>query len=279
MNTSEHTLINANGQKIFVTEYTPHQPTAQAVLFVHGLGSSQAEFGPIPGRLADQGILALTFDLSGHGQSEGTRGLLSEPIVLNDIRCVLDTFKNSYPNCQYVIAGHSLGAHAALVSTLHMNLIKACILIAPQKRSGDSLPFFKRWLIRLLGTMYALCAALPDWYVKNPARYDDLFVTANAVQKARQSGFMAERINLKICAYTKNINNLDLVRRLSKPVLFVAPRQDKQVPPEKIRELFDHTLSSQKHFVGLKDCGHSPFFEDSHNELLHTMMNFINSYP
>jgi uncharacterized protein len=51
------------------TLYVPSDPSGWGVLFVHGVLSSQDSYRVYAEELAARGIICLTFDLSGHGQS------------------------------------------------------------------------------------------------------------------------------------------------------------------------------------------------------------------
>jgi uncharacterized protein len=51
---------------------TPDEPSGRGLLFIHGLHSTQAGYGPRAQRAAETlGATTLTFDLGGHGESEG----------------------------------------------------------------------------------------------------------------------------------------------------------------------------------------------------------------
>lgn len=96
----------------------PGQPPS--VTFVHGLGSSKdsPRNVVIAERLVDEGIAALLFDLSGHGESGGRPGAIGQ--YVDDLAAV-EAWARSRPELRggrHAIAGSSLGALVALQAVL-----------------------------------------------------------------------------------------------------------------------------------------------------------------
>src|ERR1041384_4212451 len=66
------------------------------VLIVHGLGEHCGRYEELAGRLNQWQWNALSFDLRGHGRSEGRRGGLREPDdLLVDLASVIDSARRS----------------------------------------------------------------------------------------------------------------------------------------------------------------------------------------
>lgn len=85
---------------------------APAILFLHGLGSDQRGYESRAAAAADAlGAVCLTFDLGGHGESDGDRDLLSPREHLQEVCCAYDALPAS---CDRVgVCGASYGGFLA----------------------------------------------------------------------------------------------------------------------------------------------------------------------
>jgi uncharacterized protein len=86
--------FESKGRRIAGRLYSPAEPSGRAILFIHGLHSTQAGYGPrAEAAGAGLGATSLSFDLSGHGESEGDkhsitlREHLAETLMAYDTLC------------------------------------------------------------------------------------------------------------------------------------------------------------------------------------------------
>ena len=103
------------------------------LVLCHGFLSSHVEFGTLPERLADHGYSVLTFDLSGHGASEGERGVVTTTSGLTDVRTafnILRTQPSTDPK-RVGIIGQSLGAIISICTLVREERFKCGIALAP----------------------------------------------------------------------------------------------------------------------------------------------------
>lgn len=110
-----------NGQKITGSLLLPKhlKDKNPAVLFFHGMTSSEANYIPLAQRMAEKGIVGLTINLRGHGDSEGSFDELTIHDGMKDGIKAYDTLvKYPFVDKERVgICGASFGAGiAALVS-------------------------------------------------------------------------------------------------------------------------------------------------------------------
>ena len=104
---------------------------APAVLLVHMLSRSHADWGGLPERIRDAGITALAIDLRGHGQSSGSAQDLQA--MVGDVRAAA-LWLSTRPNVrgdQIAIVGASLGASLALLAVVNVPQVRAIALLSP----------------------------------------------------------------------------------------------------------------------------------------------------
>ncbi|MEK7095788.1 MAG: alpha/beta fold hydrolase [Patescibacteria group bacterium] len=111
---------------------SPLKDKNPAVLFIHGWTSAQDRYSDQAKNLNDLGVICLTFDLRGHGISDGNINAQSRQNFLDDTLCAYDFLvsdKNVDPN-SITIIGSSFGAYLALLLTRHRE-VKRLILRVP----------------------------------------------------------------------------------------------------------------------------------------------------
>jgi uncharacterized protein len=81
----------SSGRTLVGRVYAPGGPSLAGVLFIHGLHSDQTGYKERAEPVTEQvGAVCLTFDLSGHGESDGSRWALSPRDHLADVTAAYD---------------------------------------------------------------------------------------------------------------------------------------------------------------------------------------------
>ena len=122
---------STDGVSIAGEIYEAASRPAPAVVLVHMLSRSRADWDGLPDRIRDAGITALAIDLRGHGQSSGSAQEL-QPMI-EDVRAAT-RWLASRPNVradQIAIVGASLGASLALLAALELPQVRAIALLSP----------------------------------------------------------------------------------------------------------------------------------------------------
>lgn len=114
MNHREFNWLAADGVTLFGQEWRPAAAKGVVVL-VHGLGEHSGRYGHVARFLNDCGFGLVSFDLRGHGKSEGKRGHApSYDAIMDDIDHVVSEANQSYPGAPLFLYGHSLGGNLVL---------------------------------------------------------------------------------------------------------------------------------------------------------------------
>ncbi len=117
--------ITEGGRALRNTLFSPNAPDGGAVLFVHGYKADRRSCEPTALQLTKMGFICMTFDLGGHGKSEGQLPDLS----VNDH--VTDT-KQAYAHLarqegvdrsRIGVIGRSYGGLLAVLATLDPNVL------------------------------------------------------------------------------------------------------------------------------------------------------------
>lgn len=99
------------------------------VVLLHGFGSDRREMARSAVELAQRGIVALTFDLRGHGQSGGVYG--EDPV--DDVLAALAALARQ-PGVdakRLALVGHSMGGRLVLLAAAREPIVAATVALAP----------------------------------------------------------------------------------------------------------------------------------------------------
>jgi alpha-beta hydrolase superfamily lysophospholipase len=126
------------------------------VLIVHGLGEHAWRYDPLAQKLNEWGYCVRAFDLRGHGESGGDRGVIpSDDALLDDLAEVLsDTRKHiAQPwSCPLILLGHSMGGLiAATFVRREIGPVDGLVLSSPALDAG--IGAVQRKLIDVLGKL------------------------------------------------------------------------------------------------------------------------------
>ena len=157
-------FLNSRGEKLHYKYYMPAgEPPKKLAVFIHGYvaHSNRPNTRLYGGKLSDNGIAFFTFDLHGHGYSEGLRGYIRNYCnLLDDVVCFLRLIfqgeKHIFsPDVNFRLTGQSMGGAIATAIGL---LIHGCNEIGSYSDS-DSIRFLQSLSKRHLGCIL-LCPAL-----------------------------------------------------------------------------------------------------------------------
>jgi alpha-beta hydrolase superfamily lysophospholipase len=124
------TFPSLDGTTLAGEFYEASARPAPAVVLVHMLTRTKADWGGLPDRLQEAGITALTFDLRGHGGSSGAQAL---PEMVQDVRAAVQWLA-ARPGVRpgsIGLVGASLGASLSLLAAVELPAVRAIGLLSP----------------------------------------------------------------------------------------------------------------------------------------------------
>ena len=116
--------------RLFLRSLRPQRPRA-VLAIVHGLGEHSGRYKALAEALADHGLAYYSFDLRGHGESEGLRGDVQDfGDYLNDVDAFLKVVRQREPSLRIFLMGHSLGGVIAVFYALAHQAELAGLIVA-----------------------------------------------------------------------------------------------------------------------------------------------------
>jgi alpha-beta hydrolase superfamily lysophospholipase len=149
-----------DGLRLYAQGWQPETEPKGVVCLVHGLGEHSGRYAHLAAFLNQAGYALLTFDLRGHGQSEGQRGHTpSYEALLDDIAHLLDEAAKRYPNCPRFLYGHSLGGNLVINYALRRRpKLAGVIATGPLFRPAFEPPAWKLTLARIMYNLWPTLA-------------------------------------------------------------------------------------------------------------------------
>lgn len=120
MSLQEFYINTKDDTKLLFKEFKPSVNPKAVIAIVHGLGDHSGWFSNLINHFVSKKYAVITFDLRGHGRSEGKRGHIpSYNTVLDDIDILYNLSQKHFEDKSVFLYGHSFGGNLVLNYILH----------------------------------------------------------------------------------------------------------------------------------------------------------------
>ncbi|KAG8215743.1 putative hydrolase [Butyriboletus roseoflavus] len=252
-------LTLPSGLSLHVEHTSPPQGVSAAlgaILFIHGLGGSGANIGPV---IEASGLAStrkiITFDLEGHGLSPLSGNEISIANYAESARAVLDVHGVE----KAVVIGHSMGGIiATTLAAAYPARVAKLILLGPVKQIGESR--VKALMARAEAVRKAGMIAVADTVSKAGMSQRSLATSLLARHFVRVSllNSPVEGYVLACLAVAKATD--PQYANIEADTLILAGEEDKVVPREMVVFLKEHIPKVK--MTTMKDVGHWHLVED-----------------
>jgi alpha-beta hydrolase superfamily lysophospholipase len=154
MQHAERTITLPTGQHIAVYEWKPEQARGVVVL-VHGMGEHAGRYEHVAAAFNRAGYALRSFDLPGHGKSDGTRGhIASNALSLDLVAGQIAEAQATYPGLPCFLYGHSMGGNIVLFYLLQRKpRLAGAIVTSPGLGTAEPVPAWKTLLGKAMYNM------------------------------------------------------------------------------------------------------------------------------
>ena len=237
---------DADGKKIHAYVLRHPKKTDKWLIALHALTGQPFEASLVAREFYDRGYNIITPSLRGHGLSSDDRVSMGY-MDAKDVRQWTEYILKECPEAKIALHGMSLGAAAVMLAT------------------GEGLPDNVRCVIEDCGF----------------ARCNEQFVGA----AAEYVGKSAKTFGVLMNAFMKfvreydltDINPINCVRKSTIPMMFIHGEDDKVVPPENCRELYD-ACPAPKEILLIPGAGHMAAGVRAHDEYYEKVFEFVGKY-
>ena len=231
------------GLQLFRQSWFPEGDIRAALAVVHGFGEHSGRYGNLVGVAVPKGYVVHAFDLRGHGRSPGPRGYINSfADFREDVGRFLAWVQSQHPALPLFLLGHSMGGLIVLEYVLHdADGLAGVVASGPLLGQAGISPLLF-WMSRLLSGVLprlTLNTSLDATTISRDPAVVEAYVGDPLVHSLGTPRLSTELTK----AYTwvqAHAGDLDL------PCLIVQGGADQLVPPESVRQFYEHIRCADK---------------------------------
>jgi alpha-beta hydrolase superfamily lysophospholipase len=213
------------------------------IICLHGIGANRSQFYGISEKLVTEGYSTLLMDLRGHGLSGGeytTYGYHEK----NDVRVIVDSLKKRYPKKTIGIWGYSLGGAVALQSLAQDDRLEYGIIES---------------------TFSSMDQVVYDYQARYTGGLSFPFLCDIALDSADEiADFNHEQVVPSESA-----------KEITQPIFMAHGKDDKRIPIENGRQIFENLGSQSKQFIEVKSANHTNVRIVGGNQYFKNILEFL----
>jgi len=276
-NHQEGRFNGAENTNLFEQSWTPVKGNSKAlVIFVHGLKDHSDRYAEVGRKLSQNGFGIYSFDLRGHGDSEGRRVWTdSFDDYITDLEIFYDRVHNLEPNKPIFLFGHSMGG--AIVTTFvlkNSRPVAGLILSAPALKPGEDINAFLIGTTKILGSITPSLAVL-DLPNEKFSR-DPKMVEAISHDPLIYQGKGPARTAKELLKAIANIE--EKMTEITLPFITLHGTKDGLTNPDGSRELFKKAKSTDKSIRIYEGVYHDLLHEPEKEKVYGDILDWLNSH-
>jgi acylglycerol lipase len=249
--------VTPRNNKLFVWHVSPESTPKALILLVHGHGEHSKRYLDWANKFVGQGYAFLTWDLVGHGLSDGQRGHVShyEEFLL-EIDLAITKGGEFFPNIPIVLYGHSMGGNIVLNHSIRRCCsVKGIIVTSPWIKLTKPISPALDFIVTVLNYI------LPFVPIKSSVLPSDLSHIDDEVQMYKNDPLVHSKITPQLYVAIRRAGEyiLKYAKRIKTPVLLLHGESDQIT-------LFD---STKEIAAKIENCTFVPWpnmYHELHNE-------------
>ena len=274
---STGTYESDDGLRLFEQEWSPEGTPKAGVVIVHGYGEHTGRYVHVAEELTQNGYAVSTFDLRGHGRSQGDPRTFVRSFDehLDDLERFLSRVRERHSGRPLFLFGHSMGGTiATLFAIARQPEIRGLLLSGASLKLSDnyspsmitlakiiSLVLPKLRLIKLDASAVSRDAEVVREYVTDPLVYHGGIPARTGAEMNRAM----ERIRQRM-------------ETLEVPLLIMHGTCDLLADPEGSRQLYDRAESDDKDLRLYEGLYHEILNEPEKTQVLADMVEWLDTH-
>ncbi len=249
-------FTSLNATRLFYN-FWRNESSQTCLIIVHGFGEHSGRYQELVNALLDLKLNICTFDLRGHGRSEGKEVFVNQFCDFkNDLLGLRRLIQSTYSINQFILFGHSMGGLIALDAMLAEPLAWQRLML--------SSPFlgipFGEPLLRELSRILNLI--VPGMVWDNPVPPIGLTHDKSELEVYSRDALIRRRITIRLAHEMFQACRSIRVRanEITKPLFVMSAGQDRVVSLKRTQELVQQVRTSDKEFH---------VFDGFYHEILH----------
>lgn len=266
------TYISHDGLKIYSQVWKPVEKPKKVICLVHGIGEHSGRYAAWAEKFIAAGYAFFSFDLRGHGKSEGKKGdATSYELFMKDIEQALQETVNQFPDIPVILYGHSLGGNFVLNYLLRKQPeITGAIVTSPWLELALKVPFFKETLGKVVRKI------IPGLIQPNGLHFEDLSRNVSITEMYKNDPLVHNKISVRLyfAACNSGAWVMENTDKLKTPLLLMHGDKDR-ITSYKASALFAEK-TKQKTFLKIwEGCYHELHNEPENEEIERVVLKWL----
>ncbi|MDF1519690.1 MAG: alpha/beta hydrolase [Brevefilum sp.] len=262
----EGIFTGARDTRIFYQAYLPEDQVRASIIIVHGLGEHSGRYENVVNYLAPLGYALYSFDLIGHGQSDGARAFVE---AYEDFSETLTMYKNKVrgwqPDKPLFLMGHSMGGLIASEYLIdHSDEFTGAVISAPLIMVPDNInkaTILAGKILSRIAPNMGITAVDPSGVSRDPD-----VVHAYGTDPLVFHGKTTARLSAELLKAIMRVN--DEFKKITVPFVVLQGSDDKLVNPRGSKMLYEHAGSDDKSMKIYDGLYHEVFNEPERDQVL-----------
>ncbi|MEM5774234.1 MAG: lysophospholipase [Anaerolineaceae bacterium] len=267
---------SCEGETLFEQWWLPDAGMQAMIVIVHGIAEHSGRYAHVGEYFCQHGFGVGSFDLCGHGRSNGKKAYIkSFSNLLDDLAVFIQRAKEQAPGKPIFLLGHSLGSGIVARYMIDYDLggVHGAVLSGPLVVIGSSIPPALIKAARVLG---AITPKLPVLKLDNTTVSRDPAVRENydtdpLNYRGKLRARTGDQINQALQYIQANMEKISL------PMLIVVGSQDKLVDPAGAHMLYEKASSKDKTLKVYEGLYHEVLNEPEKEQVMDDILAWISA--
>ena len=273
MQHTEGKFTGRNNFNLYYQSWLPDGKPIAVLIIVHGIAEHSGRYSNLVNYFVPKGYAVYSFDLRGHGKSDGTRSYIEHfSYYLDDLKTYFDMVSQQNPNTKIFLVGHSMGSTIAMAYAVeHQSELTGLIVSGTTLKAGNSVSKASILMAKILSVL------VPKMGVAsldvNDISRDKAVVAAYINDPLNYTGKLRARWGAELL---KTMNKLQsTISELSLPILIMQGTADRISDPSSSKMLFDGVSSKDKTLKLYEGFYHEIFNDPDRQQVFADMENWL----
>ncbi|MBN1643350.1 MAG: lysophospholipase [Dehalococcoidales bacterium] len=261
--------------KLYSQHWLPDGIPDAILLVVHGLAEHSGRYSNLV-NFVPKGYAVCSFDLRGHGKSEGRRGYVERfSYYLDDLKIFFDKVCHSQKDTRIFLVGHSMGGAIATAYALkYQKEFDGLILSAATLKQGSSITGSMAMMAKVLSCFLPKMgvSVLNASTISRDKAVVDAYVNDPLVYRGKISARLGAEALKTIEQLPSRMAEIDL------PLLVMYGTDDRLSDPAGSKMLFERAGSKDKVLIGYESFYHEIFNEPDRQQVFADMEGWLSRH-
>ena len=244
MQHTEGKFTGRNNYNLYRQAWLPDGVPIAVLIIVHGIAEHSGRYSNLVNYFVPKGYAVYSFDLRGHGKSDGIRSYVEHfSYYLDDLKIFYDKVREENKNAKVFLVGHSMGSTIVLAYAVeHQSELNGLIVSGTTLKAGASVSKASILMAKILSVLVPKMgvASLDANLISRDKAVVDAYVHDPLVYTGKlRARWGAELLKTMIKLQSQ-------LSELSLPVLIMQGTVDRISDPSSSKMLFDGVGSKDK---------------------------------